>query len=203
MMLAYQPFMQRPPFAALGGLPQGLPSFPQFPFGGAQFTFSPPAAQLHAAFPPAASLLQGRDQTPKSPTHRASKQRPSASPKSGQSSSFSIASILGEDSDRPRRKDSCSSNHSSSVNPAPLAESVSPSTPLSASLKPNNFHYYYYPSQAPSPFHFATVQPCLDTDLQRSAMSRLSAPVAVISEIVTSGGMLLATFSVSSCTNHR
>ena len=193
MMLAYQPFMQRPPFAALGGLPQGLPSFPQFPF-------SPPAAQLHAAFPPAATLLQGRDQTPKSPTHRASKQRPSASPKS---SSFSIASILGEDSDRPRRKDSCSSSHSSSVNPAPLAESVSPSTPLSASLKPNNFHYYYYPSQAPSPFHFATVQPCLEAELQRSAMSRLSAPVAVISEIVTSGGTLLVTFSVSNCTNHR
>ena len=201
MMLAYQPFMQRPPFAALGALPQGLPNFPQFPFGGTQFAFSPPAAQLHGAFPPAGSLFQESDSTPKSPTHEASKQRASASPKSGQSSSFSIASILGEDSDRPRRKDSCSSSHSSSANPAPRAESVSPSTPLSAGLKPNNFHYYYYPPQAPSPFHFAAVQPCLEAELQRSAMSRLSAPVAVISEIVTSAGTLLPKFLASNCTN--
>ena len=198
-MLAYPPFMQRPPFSGLDALPRGLPSFPQFPIG-PQFAFSSPASTgfaLHAqipAFPPqAGSPMQERDLTPKSPTH-GGQQHASAAPKAGQSS-FSIASILGKESDRERKDNNASS--SSVANPAPLTESSSPSTPLSAGIKPNHL-YYFYPQQAPSPFPFAAVQPNLEADLQRSTcgMGRLTAPVAVISEIVTNAGEPLQQSSI-------
>ena len=196
MMLAYPPFMQRPPFSGLDALPRGLPSFPpQFSLG-PQFAFSSPASPgfaLHAQIPAFTSQaaigspMQERDHmcAPKSPTH-AGQQYASAAPKSGQIS-FSIASILGKESDRERKDDNASS--SSGANPAHLTESSSPATPLSAGPKPNHF-YYFYPPQAPSPFPFAAVQPSLEAELHRSTcgMGRLTAPVAVISEIVTNAG---------------
>ena len=201
MMLAYHPaFMQRPPFAAVGALPHSLPSFPPSSLG-LQFPFSPPTAfALHAQIPtpPAVvSSLSPREQT-KSPEYskKQKEHHPPASSKSSKSS-FSIASILGKDDrEKPGSNSSSDAASSNGRNPA-HSESASPSTPLSAGSQPSNFYYFYPPPQAPSPFHFPTAQTCLEAELQRSScgLSRFSAPVAVISEIVRNAGMLFHCYS--------
>lgn len=70
--------------------------------------------------------------------------------------------------------------------------SKSPVTPLSAGHRPTNGFYYFYPPvhpvQSPSHFNFTSA---LESDLHNSTLhSRLSAPVAVISEIVRNAGNL-------------
>lgn len=190
MMLTYHhPFMQRTPFAAIGSLPQSLPSFPQLALG-AQFPFASPAAfALHAQMP-------GRSGPEKSPQEPVSpnlnKQEQAASKPRG--NSFSIASILAKD-DRDKHPSSsatCSptlvnascASCSPKRNPAP-SESVSPIP------NPSSFYYFHPPPQAPSPFPFAATQSCLDAELHRTScgLGRISAPVAVIGEIVTRAGM--------------
>ena len=190
-MLTYQPFMQRPPFAAIGA---PLPAFPQLSLG-PQFSFAPTPASfaLHARIPslPAVSPQEKSPLAlePKSPELRKQLQKENEQSSSKPSqNSFSIASILGKDSGEKRSGSPLSSN---GHNPAPYRtrESASPSTPLSAGSKP--FYYFYPPPQAPTPFSFAAAPTCMEVELQRSSccgLGRMSAPVAMISEIVRNAG---------------
>ena len=195
-MLTYQPFMQRPPFAAIGA---PIPAFPQLSLG-PQFSFAPMPASFalhaHARVPtlPAVSPQERSPLEPKSPELSKQLQRESEQSSSSKPShSFSIASILGKDSGEKRSSSPQSSN---GHNPAPYktSESVSPSTPLSAGSKPSNFYYFYPPPQAPTPFPFAAAPTCIEAELQRSSccgLSRMSAPVAMISEIVRNAGTFI------------
>ena len=201
-MLAYPPFMQRSPFAAVGAIPQSLPGFPQLSLGPQfPFTCSPPptaAFALHAQIPTLPYAADGKvRQEPRTPDSKHAEEPPT--PKASQSS-FSIASILGKDEKKaPRsatRSPPVSSNGGGNSAHSCCRESVSPSTPLSAGpCKPGSFYYFYPPPQAPSPFPFATApaQACLDAELQRNscALGRLTAPVAVINEIVRHAGTLI------------
>lgn len=196
MMLTYQPFMQRPPFAAISA---PLPAFPQLSLG-PQFSFAPmPAASfaLHARIPtlPAVSPHEKSPLAhPKSPELGKPLQREGEQSSPKPSHSFSIASILGKDSGEKKSSTPPSSN---GHNPAPYKtrESASPSTPLSAGSKPSNFYYFYPPPQAHTPFPFAAAPTCVEAELQRSSccgLSRMSAPVAMISEIVRNADHLEA-----------
>ena len=198
MMVTYPPFMQRHPHFAAGAVAGSFPgaqAFPAFPqFSTATLT-SPP-------MPIAAFALQAQIPSPvrlSPPTHRpepadkteskkktdSAQQQAGASPKC----SFSIESILSKDEDKcSKTKDSRSREHQQQAAAQTAAASLSPATPISAgpaSAKPNGF-YYFYPPQAAQGFPFAAPGSCLESELHRSAAlhGRLSAPVAVISEIV-------------------
>lgn len=164
MMLTYPPFMQRPaPFAAVGPAATAASISPQFVFS--------PHIGLQVSPKPLVSPSA-------SPNH--SNDRGKTEEKTTKNS-FSIASILGESKDTKK--------HTLPTSPGVSYEhhtpSASPVTPLTATPKPSNQLFYLYPpppSQLQSPFH---IQACLENDLlHRSLHSRLTAPVAVISEIV-------------------
>lgn len=197
MMLAYPPFMQRAPFAALGTVPSAAANMPQLT------ATATPHFNLSPAF-----ALQGHVSAPLlAPQVDASKKKPAAANTSSKSSntsccptavskpstenskgSFSIASILARDtlSPSPPASSTSQSSHSNRS-----SCSKSPATPLSAGQRPNNSFYYFYPPAPTSHFNFGST---LETDLHNSALhSRLSAPVAVISEIVRNAGQLDAT----------
>ena len=193
MMVTYPPFMQRHPHFAAAAVPgsfpgaQALPAFPQF--SSAAIT-SPP-------MPIAAFALQAQIPSPVRLSPPTSRPEPAADSKKksepasvqqhqgGGSSkcSFSIESILSRDEDKSTKsKDSRRDQQA----PAPPTASLSPTTPISAGTKPGNGFYYFYPPPAAQGFPFAAPS-CLESELHRSAAAlhgRLSAPVAVISEIV-------------------
>lgn len=132
-----------------------------------------------------------------------SQQQQQSQPKS----SFSIESILARDSDKGKNKSAVDSARgrdqppsiSQAVSPqvaigstCTTTSSLSPATPLSAGSKPtHNGFYYFYPPATQAAFPFtATPQSCLESELHRMH-GRLSAPVAVISEIVrNAAGMM-------------
>ena len=176
---------------------QALPAFPQF-----CSATSPPLPPTVAAFaalqaqipspirlsPPAVThrLEAATEQVllaPESKKKAESVQQQQQPQGGGSKCSFSIESILSRDDDKTA-KSSRTESRSSRDQQAPTGSSVSPATPLSAGQKPNGF-YYFYPSPTAQPFSL-TPQSCLDSELHRSAAlhGRLSAPVAVISEIV-------------------
>lgn len=181
-MLTYPPFMQRHTHfatAAVGSFPHALPAFPQFSSAAVtpQFTSSP--------IPVAAFALQAQIPSPvlSSPGHSKPEEQTQPDTKKNQQQggsskgSFSIASILARDDEKCKSRDL---RREQQVPPS----SLSPATPLSAGPKPNGF-YYFYPPPAPQTFPPFAPQSCLDSELHRSALhGRLSAPVAVISEIV-------------------
>lgn len=198
MMLAYPPFMQKTsPFAAVGGLPPSMPQLTAAP----QFTFNP-AFSLQAQI--SASIINSQVEALKknavsesSPavSHSSSAAGPAAS-----KGSFSIASILAKDDSRGGKNGTKSSetvvpspitsiNQSiSSEKATPSASNLSPATPISAGQRPSSFYYFYPPpTQAPTHFNFGT---SMESDLHTGLHSRLSAPVAVISEIVRNASNL-------------
>ena len=191
MMLTYPPFMQRPsPFAAVGGLPtaaQLQSSYPQLAVSGPQFMFTPHVNSFGVQLSPKAKCIPSPKEGEKTPEDKSTK------------NSFSIASILGDDKDQKSKKhcaDPSSPNQNSMTTlyngsisyQEQRALSASPVTPLSGGPKPNNQFYYLYPP--PSHFPFASAQSCLENELMhRGALQgRLTAPVAVISEIVRNAG---------------
>lgn len=198
MMLTYPPFMQRPsPFAAVGGIPTAaqLPSsYPQFAaVSGPQFMFTPHINSFGVQLSPKANSLP-------SPSLGKEKEKSAEDkpPKTSQNS-FSIASILGDGKDQKSKKPSAeptSPSHSSvntlyntSINyQEQRGPSTSPVTPLSGGPKQNNQFYYLYPP--PTHFPFASAQSCLESELMHRGglQGRLTAPVAVISEIVRNAG---------------
>lgn len=190
MMLAYPPFMQRAPFAAaaLGTVP-AVPGMPQLT-ATPQFNFSP-AFALQTGHISAAPIISS--QVVEKPSAAAVSCSDNSSARSSaehnSKGSFSIASILARDTLSPSPTAS-STSQSSSVDKSSCSKS--PATPLSAGQRPGNGFYYFYPpahpTQTPSHFNFAS---SLETELQHSALhARLSAPVAVISEIVRNAGNL-------------
>ena len=215
MMLAYPSFMQRPPFAAAVGpaaYPQGMPSYSQLSMATIPHYCSattPPSAATLATFAlhlnspshPATVGAQERKEM-KSPlvqhTTEPTKKSPAATSNNGSKSSFSIASILARDDSKPK-------NAKSEV-PASIAmtthrdQQVSPVTPLSAAgQNPSSFYYFYPPHpQAPSSFPFHTG--LTESELHRGGglHGRITAPVAVISEIVRNAGELATKLSVVS-----
>ena len=204
MMLAYPSFMQRAsPFAALGGIPAAnMPHLAASP----QLSFSPAfalQAQISAPIITTSQVDLGRRRSAgERPTTTAASA--SSKPTAEQSSkgSFSIASILARDSTSPSpatapspssQASTSSSNSSSSI--AADKPSISPATPLSAGQRhgPGSFYYYYPTPATQTPTHFNFAAGALEGDLHSSAAalhSRLSAPVAVISEIVRNAGSL-------------
>lgn len=195
-MLAYPSLMQRAsPFAALGGIPSAnMPHLAASP----QLSFSPAFAlqtQISSPIITTSQVDLGKRKT--------AGEKPSASskPAAEQSSkgSFSIASILARDSPSPSpaTTQSPSSHGNSSSNGIAEKPSMSPATPLSAGQRHSaGSFYYYYPTPAATqaPTHFNFAPSALDGgELHSSAAalhSRLSAPVAVISEIVRNAGNL-------------
>lgn len=182
MMLAYPPFMQRAPFAALGSVP-AAPTLPQFT-ATPHLNFSPAfALQAHISAAPIVAPQVETAASKKRPTYSDSTSSSAGSRSStdqNSKGSFSIASILARDTLSPSPTTSSTSQSS----PADKAScSKSPATPLSAPT--SSFYYFYppaHPTQTSSHFNFAS---SLETELHNSALhSRLSAPVAVISEIV-------------------
>lgn len=206
--------MQRHPhFAAAAmpgsGYPQALPAFPQF---SSAVVTSPPipvaAFALQAKIPSPVSLSPPRLRTetadqvlmPAAESEKKSKSSSSGAvsmelaqhqqqPAQGASTSkcsFSIESILSRGDDKSAKIKDFSARKAEQQQAAPTS-SVSPATPLSAGPKPNGFYYFYPPPTAAQAFPFSP-QSCLDSELHRSAAAalhgRLSAPVAVISEIV-------------------
>lgn len=190
MTLTYSTCMSRPPFPPVG-LPQSVPLSqltlcPQFTL------YQPSHLPLHAQIP---SFPQPNSASP--PPQRESQEpkgqsvRPKSSPTTKSTpSSFSIESILSKSDDRDKsaRTSATTPQGLNAPGHAPRG-SLSPSTPLSAG--PKSFYYnVIYPSAAQgSPFPFATAQPCLDHDLQRSpcSLSRLSAPL-VLGDVVRQCG---------------
>ena len=225
-MLAYPSLMQRHPHfaaAAVGSsYPQALPAFPQFSSAAVTSPPMPVAAfALQAQIPspvrlssPPAQAARGTQVTANQLKHESadhdskkndSKQQQSAQPKS----SFSIESILARDSgDKTKNK---STDHSAAALrreqpqaaspqtvPSCTTSSLSPATPLSAgpSCKPaHNGFYYFYPPATQAAFPFTTPQSCLESELHRMH-GRLSAPVAVISEIVRNAAGMLCMLSI-------
>lgn len=186
MMLAYPSFMQRAPFAALGSIPAAnmphLAASPQLSFNPAAF-----ALQAHITTPMITSqLTTGRKAAAVSSDSSTNSSQPPAEQSS--KGSFSIASILARDSISPSPTASTTSSSSTVEKPAC---NMSPATPLSAGHRPSNSFYYFYPpvsTQTPTHFNFAG---SLESELHSNAMhSRLSAPVAVISEIMRNAGSL-------------
>ena len=171
---------------------QALPAFPQF-----CSATSPPLPPTVAAFAALQAQIPSPIRlSPPAAAHRleaATEQVLAAESKKksesvqqqggGSKCSFSIESILSRDDDKSA-KNNRTESRSSRDQQAPTGSSLSPATPLSAGQKPNGF-YYFYPSPTAQPFPL-TPQSCLDSELHRSAAlhGRLSAPVAVISEIV-------------------
>ena len=213
-MLTYPPaaFMQtRHPasvhFAAAAvpgsASPYGHPAFPQFSTAAA--LTSPPLPTV-AAFALQAQIPSPIRMSPPASAHRpeAVEDRVSPAPEmkkkansvqqqqGGSKCSFSIESILSRGDKSVKNK---GEPRSSRDQQAPKGSSLSPATPLSAGPKPNGF-YYFYPSPTAQAFQFSP-QSCLDSELHRSAAAlhgRLSAPVAVISEIVRNAAGKLNTF---------
>ena len=205
MMLTYPPFMQRHPHFAAAAMPgsygpQALPAFPQFT--SAAIT-SPPmmpvaAFALQAQIPspvrlssPPANRADSPAESKKDSSSAAAVQQQG----SGSKCSFSIESILSRGDDRTtKNKDVAPARREQ---PAATTSSLSPATPLSAGQKPNGF-YYFYPPQAAPTFPFSP-QSCLESELHRSAAlhGRLTAPVAVISEIVRNAAGNLVTMIMS------
>lgn len=196
MMLAYPPFMQRAPFAAaLGTVPAAAPSMPHLT-ATPQFNFSPAfALQTHISAAPVVSS-QVVDVTshkkPAVPVSCSSESTSRSSAEQNSKGSFSIASILARDTLSPSPTASATSQSSQASSVDKSSCSKSPATPLSAGQRPSNGFYYFYPpahpTQTPSHFNFTG---SLETELHNSALhSRLSAPVAVISEIVRNAGNL-------------
>lgn len=190
--------MQRAsPFAALGGIPaSNMPHLTASP----QFSFSP-AFALHAQI--AAPIITtsqvdlGRKIAAGSSVERLASSSANSKPAAEQNSkgSFSIASILARDSISPSA--AASAAVPASLNSADKCSSstISPATPLSAGQRHSGSFYYYYPTppQAQTPTHFNFTTGTLEAELHSSAAalhSRLSAPVAVISEIVRNAGSL-------------
>lgn len=186
-MLAYPPFMQRgPPFAALGGIPAtSMPHLTAAP----QLSFSPAfALQAQISAPIITSQVDAGKKKAAVVSESSSSSSSSSRSSSEQASkgSFSIASILARDSISPSPTAS-STSQSSSTDKSSC--SMSPATPLSAGQRHGgNFYYFYPPAPAPQTtthFNFAG----MEGDLHTTALhSRLSAPVAVISEIVRNAG---------------
>ena len=215
MMLAYPSFMQRHPHfaaAAVGSsYPQALPAFPQFSSAAVTSPPMPVAAfALQAQIPspvlspPAArgtvtvNLKQESDHDSSSSKKNDSQQQQQQSqPKS----SFSIESILARDSDKSKNKsaDSARRDQPQAASPQTVSTcttSLSPVTPLSAGPKPpHNGFYYFYPPATQAAFPFTTPQSCLESELHRMH-GRLSAPVAVISEIVRNAAGMLCILSI-------
>ena len=190
-MLAYPSYvMQRPSFAAAALPHQHYPHAavslsPPFAFPSSQ---PPPSFALHATaaplFPQLPSPATPTRHEQQQPTSHSDEDKEADSPSAAKKpcSSFSIASILGTD-DKSLRKERNSPAKTVAVHHAHL-ETVSPSTPLSAGAKPGNF-YYFYPPHPPSPFSpFAAAHSCLDSE----RLARITAPVAVINEIVRGAG---------------
>lgn len=197
MMLAYPSFMHRAsPFAALGGIPAAnMPHLAASP----QFNFSP-AFALQAQLP--APIITSQVDIGKKRAAAVSNERPTSSAASkpaeqGSKNSFSIASILARDSSAspsPAAAPSPSSQASNVSTADKSSSSISPATPLSAGQRHSGSFYYYYPTpppptQTPTHFNFAG---SLEGELHSSAAlhGRLSAPVAVISEIVRNASNL-------------
>lgn len=193
-MLAYPPFMQRAPFAALSGIPAANMPAPQFNFSPAFALRVAPvlSPQVDAGKKSAAVSSESVPSIPSSSSSAAA--RPAAEQTSV--SSFSIASILAKDRISPSSTALSSSQPQlSSMDKSTCT--MSPATPLSAGQRHGNSFYYFYPP-APPPqtsthFNFAST---LEGDLHASALhasalhSRLSAPVAIISEIVRNASSL-------------
>lgn len=205
-MLAYPSFMQRHPHfaaAAVGSsYPQALPAFPQFssaavtspPMPVAAFALqaqipspvlSPPVARSTVTV----NLKQesdGHDSSSSKKSDSQQQQKQQSQPKS----SFSIESILARDNDKAKNKSADSARRDQpQAAPSPqtvvstCTTSLSPATPLSAGPKPPpSGFYYFYPPATQAAFPFTTPQSCLESELHRMH-GRLSAPVAVISEI--------------------
>ncbi len=212
--------MQRHPHfaaAAVGSsYPQAFPAFPQFssaavtspPMPVAAFALqaqipspvlSPPAARggTQVTVNSVKQLAVESDRDSSSGKKTDSQQQQQSQPKS----SFSIESILARDSDKGKNKsaaDSARWDHPPQAASSPLAttSSLSPATPLSAGSKPtHNGFYYFYPPATQAAFPFATPQSCLESELHRMH-GRLSAPVAVISEIVRNAAGMLCILSM-------
>lgn len=197
--------MQRPPFAAAAvgaAYPQGMPTYSQLSMAAIPQYCSattPPSAATLAAFTlqlnsPSQLAAQERKDT-KSPhvqeIESAKKSTTSQAANGSAKNSFSIASILARDDDKLKSTKAELSAPTTIAVTAHREQQVSPITPLSAGQNPNSFYYFYPPHpQAPSSFPFHT-QPCLtDSELHRAGglHGRISAPVAVISEIVRNAG---------------
>ena len=156
------------------------------------------------------SVAESGDRDSSSSKKNDSQQQQQSQPKNN---SFSIESILARDSDKGKNKSTADSSARrdqppSQVVPSPpqvaigstctTASSLSPATPLSAGSKPtHNGFYYFYPPATQAAFPFtATPQSCLESELHRMH-GRLSAPVAVISEIVRNAAGMLCIWSMS------
>lgn len=214
MMLAYPTLMQRHPHfaaAAVGSsYPPALPAFPQFtsaaitspPMPVAAFALqapipspllSPPAARTTRAIGTVSVKQEVTSNASSSSSRESNKQSESQSQSQPPKTSFSIESILARDSDKSKSRDATARRDpqpqvSVAMSPprsaaATCTTSLSPSTPLSAGPKPPNGFYYFYPPATQAGFPFSTPQSCLESELHRMH-GRLSAPVAVISEIV-------------------
>lgn len=188
MMLTYPPFMQRPsPFAAVGTAAQLPSSYPQLTVSGPQLMFTPHINSFGVQLSPKANSIPSPKEREKTVDDKTTK------------NSFSIASILGDDKDQKCNRH-CADPSSPSQNSVSTlcsgtisyqeqrAPSASPVTPLSGGPKPNNQFYYLYPP--PTHFPFASAQSCLENELMHRGglQGRLTAPVAVISEIVRNAG---------------
>lgn len=200
MMLTYPTFMHRlPPFAAAGhaglavGAAQTVYPYPQLaPVSAPQFMLAP--QQLNSF----GIQLSPKTNTRASSTDNLFKEKDGCSSEEntskGSQSSFSIASILADDKAQKSKKQ----YFESSTSPKPTVPvsyqeqqvpSISPATPLSGGPNPGSQFYYLYPP--PTHFSFAPAQSCLDSELMvqpSGIQGRLTAPVAVISEIVRNAG---------------
>ena len=190
MTLTYSTCMNRPPFPPVG-LPQSVP-LSQLTFC-PQFTlYQPSSLPLHAqipSFPQPSSASPPPQRESQESRSQPGKPKPSPTTKSTPSS-FSIESILSksDDRDKPTRASATTPQGLNAPGHAPRG-SISPSTPLSAGPKSFYYNVIYPPAAQGSPFPFATAQPCLDHDLQRSpcSLSRLSAPL-VLGDVVRQCG---------------
>ena len=208
MMLAYPPFLQRgSPFASFGALSSGVPQLTavtphHFSFSPASFAF-----QTHLAAKPSLvasqadveKLQQKSGSGQSSPVSVLSSKPAEPKPASSSKGSFSIASILGKDVFKSPQKSSSiltppttaavvtTSSICSSGSTVERPPTLSPATPLSAGQRPGSFYYFYPPAppaQTPAHFNFTSAS-SLDSELHAAGLhGRMSAPVAVISEIV-------------------
>ena len=203
MMLAYPPFMQRASFPALGTLPPGVPQMATvtphlFSLNPAVFSLQAHSSTKSPVVP--SQLYSEKEQERKTDSVlAATKPGAAAEPHAASNSSkgsFSIASILARD---------IKSVHKTTANitPSPTTSAVtsnpcsntershtlSPATPLSAGQRPGSFYYFYPPPPSaipsPSPVHFNFSASNLDAEVHAPGLhGRMSAPVAIISEIV-------------------